>query len=209
MQKRGVFITIEKTGDGLGGTTQSHLLYENLKRKGQKVKLTREIGGTAIGQKLREMVLDPSLELSSATELFLIMADRAQHYYEVLKPYLEDGYFVISDRYYDSTLAYQGAGRGWKTELLNQLHHTSTGLLFPDLTFVLDGIPHRSRSQDDRFEKMDDSFYERVREKMLELVHSHHRYHLLNANIPQNQLSVQIFEEVKRRFPGYFPQISP
>lgn len=204
MQKRGVFITIEKTGDGLGGTTQSRLLYENLKRLGHKAILTKELGGTAIGQKLREMVLNPSTDLAPATVLFLIMADRAQHYYEVLQPYLEDGYFVISDRYYDSTLAYQGAGCGWKTDLLEQLHHTATGLLFPDLTFVLDGIPHRSRSQDDRFEKMDDSFYERVRNKMLELAHSHPRYHLLNANIPQNELSVQIFAEVKRRFPEYF-----
>jgi dTMP kinase len=205
-QKRGIFITIEKTGDGLGGTTQSRLLYENLKRLGLKVRLTKEPGGaTTVGHDLRTMVLNPSLDLAPATVLFLLMADRAQHYYEVLRPSLEDGYFVISDRYYDSTLAYQSqdACGGWKTDLLDQLHHAATDMLIPDLTFVLDGIPHRSRGQD-RFEKMDDLFYERVRNKMLELAHSHPRYCLLNANIPQVDLSVQIFDEVKKRFPEYF-----
>jgi len=149
---KGLFITIEKTREGLGGTTLAANLAEELRSRGFDVILTRESGGTALGEKIRAMLKDPANQLSKATELFLQLADRAQHYKEVLKPNLRDGKIVVCDRYFDSTLMYQGAGRGWKTALLWRLHHATTGSLLPNLTIVLDGTPFRTLDEGDRFE---------------------------------------------------------
>lgn len=204
MQNRGVLVAIEKTGDGVGGSTQAQLLYEKLNALGLRTRLTREPGGTELGKQLRKILLDPAVDLANATELFLLMADRAQHYHEVLKPYLDAGYIVITDRYYDSTRAYQGGGRGWEEPLLETLHQVATNLLLPDLVVVLHGKPHRSRSKDDRFERLDDAFHERVRNKMLEIAASSSRYITLTANIPQEELAMQIFEVFQDRFPQFF-----
>jgi dTMP kinase len=158
---KGLFITIEKTREGLGGTTLAANLAEELRSQGYEVVLTRESGGTPLGVQIRAILKDPNQKLSKATELFLQLADRAQHYKEVLKPGLRDGKIVISDRYFDSTLMYQGAGRGWKTALLWRLHHATTGSLLPNLTIVLDGTPFRTLDNKDRFE-MDNDFQVRA-----------------------------------------------
>jgi len=197
--RHGFFIRFEKTCDGLGGTTQAKLLYERLTEAGFDVVLTREMGGTELGKTIREIILHSKIQLAKPAELFLIMADRAQHYKEVLKPSLMENKIVISDRYVDSTMAYQGGGRGWKTSLLWKLHQTCTGSLFPHFTVVLDGEPHRNRDTEDRFERMDNDFFARVKSTILNLSLKNYRYHIFNANQAKSELSEAIFQEALRR----------
>lgn len=178
---KGLFITVEKTREGLGGTTLCQHLANELRSQGFDVVLTRESGGTDLGKQIRAMLKDPNNKLSKATELFLQLADRAQHYKEVLKPNLRKGKIVISDRYFDSTLMLQGAGRGWKTALLWRLHHATTGSLLPNLTIVLDGTPFRSLDGNDRFEA-DKEFQERAEHAMRYLATKEPRYALLEVD---------------------------
>lgn len=201
---KGVFITFEKTAEGLGGTTQARRLHESLKGAGIENVLTREPGGTPLGQELRKLMLDPQYELSKAAELFIMMADRSQHYKEVLKPSLKAGKVVISDRYFDSTLVYQGSAQGWKTSFLLRLHQATTGMLFPDLTIVLDGTPHRLLSTEDRLEGMGTDFHNRVKAGMLYFAGKSNRYVVLNANQTEEELAEQILKIVKERFPNLF-----
>lgn len=195
---RGLFITIEKTREGLGGTTLAHNLADELRRLGFDVVLTKEPGGTGLGQQIRTMLLDPSNKLSKATELFLQLADRAQHYKEVLKPALREGKVVISDRYFDSTLMYQGAGRGWKTALLWRLHHATTGSLIPNITFVLDGIPYREPG-DDRFESETKEFLTRIEQYMRHQVTRDERYALLDANNDKSTVTQRAMDALRER----------
>lgn len=164
--RKGFMITFESTAEGVGKTTQARRLCEALREAGHDVLLTREPGGTDVGKQLREILLTPRAkeqELSKATELFLMFADRAQHYVEVLKPALKSGKIVVCDRFFDSTLTYQGRGRGWKTAFLYRLHQAATGGLLPDLTFVLDGTPHHENLNPDRFEREGSDFFEKVK----------------------------------------------
>lgn len=201
---KGIFITIEKSAEGLGGTTQSLRLERNMKRAGITTVLTKEPGGTQVGQKLRDIFLDPNLDLSKATELFIMMADRSQHYKEVLKPSLKSGKVVISDRYFDSTLAYQGSGRGWKTAFLWRLHQATTGMLLPDLTIVLDDVPHRPLRKTDRMESAGKEFHKRIHDSMLHLASKSNRYVVLDANGSEDDLAEEILNLVKSRFPEVF-----
>ena len=202
---RGLFITFEKTAEGLGGTLQSLLLQKNIQKLGIEAVLTREPGGTPLGQELRKILLDPAAQLSKATSLFLMMADRSQHYKEVLKPTLfKRGGIVISDRYFDSSLVYQGSCEGWKTAFLLQLHHAATGLLLPDLTFVLDGKPYRELSAQDSYESKGAAYHAKVKAGMLYFASKSDRYVILNANQPKEVLAEQVLNIVKTRHPSYF-----
>ena len=178
---RGLFITVEKTREGLGGSTLAANLAEELRNRGFDVVNTFEPGNCSIGGEIRKILKDPANKLSKATELFLFMADRAQHYKEVLKPNLRDGKIVICDRYIDSTLMFQGAGRGWKTAFLWRLHHATTGSLLPNLTFVLDGTPFRELDAGDRFE-MDKDFQARAEQFMRFLASKDSRYCLMQVD---------------------------
>lgn len=173
----------------------------SLREAGYVVTLTREPGGTAFGQQIRDILLDPSNNLSKATELFLFLADRAQNYKEVIKPSLKAGHVVISDRYFDSTLVYQGAGRGWKSGLLWRLHHVTTGSLLPDLTIVLDGVPHidRQAERPDRIEAENQTFFERVRGAMLHQASKEKRYAIVNANVDIATLGRRILDIIHER----------
>ena len=132
------FVTIEG-GDGSGKSRQVGLLDEYLEARGVSRLLTREPGDTPLGKQLRKLLLEGRPEsLSDETELFLILADRAQHVREVVRPALEQGKLVVSDRYADSTLAYQGHGRGMDLEMLRRLNLVATGGTMPELTIVLD-----------------------------------------------------------------------
>lgn len=197
---RGLLISFEKTKEGLGGSTQALLLAESLRRDGYEVVLTREPGGTDFGKQIRQILLDPNNKLSKATELFLFLADRAQHYKEVLKPALKAGKIVICDRYFDSTLVYQGAGRGWKTAFLLRLHHATTGSLYPDLTIVLDGEPHINRAENnpDRIEGEGTLFFDKVRNAMLSLT-KEPRYQVMDANVTPEALAKQIRRVIDER----------
>jgi dTMP kinase len=132
-----------------------------------------------------------------------MMADRSQHYKEVLKPSLKEDKVVISDRYFDSTLVYQGSAQGWKTAFLLRLHHATTGMLLPDLTLVLDGTPHIDKSNGDRLERKGAEFHQRVRDGMLYFASKSDRYVIVNANQPEKVVAEQIWSIVKERFPKY------
>lgn len=205
MNNKGFFITVEKTCDGLGGTTQVELLYKRLKSDGYDVVKTFEPGATELGKFIRPMLLDPDTffhegyELGRATELTLFIADRAQHYHEKIKPALDRGAVVLSDRFYDSTRVYQGEGRGWDEGVLDSLHAITTGYLIPNVTFVLDGTPYIELDKGDRFERMGRDFFIRVRRKMLSLVNTSNRYVLVNANRPIEVNADEIYGHVIRK----------
>ncbi len=167
-QHRGVFITVEG-GDGAGKTTLARSLAECLGRSGRTVRLTFEPGGTELGTRLRSLVLDPELEMSDWMETWLFLAARASHVHDVLAPAIAAGEFVFSDRYIDSTLAYQGYGRGLDLERLRRLNGEATEGLTPDLTLLLDvpaevGLARtRVRSSvADRIGDADLAFHQRV-----------------------------------------------
>ncbi|HEX4210405.1 MAG TPA: dTMP kinase [Candidatus Binataceae bacterium] len=173
----GLFITLEGV-EGSGKTTQAELVAEALRAEGYRVIVTREPGGTSAGETIRAIFLDPSVALQPEAELLLVLADRAQHVREQLRPALASGAIVISDRYSDSTLAYQGYGRGLDLSMLSHLNDFATGGMRPDHTFVLDfeaeaGLARtraRMRGAErapDRFEGQRAEFHRRVREGFL------------------------------------------
>jgi dTMP kinase len=133
----GTFITFEGI-DGSGKSTQLKLLNSFLRARGCDAVVTREPGGTTLGLRLREALLDAHEEVDPLTELLVFAADRAQHVRRKLIPALETGAVVISDRYADATVAYQGAGRGFPPELISQIVQLATGGLKPDLTLLFD-----------------------------------------------------------------------
>ena len=173
----GFFISFEGV-EGCGKSTQAALLAQALQDQGYEVLTTREPGGTAIGQTLRRILLTPTqAPLAMGTELLLMLADRAQHVQEVIIPGLRAGKIVISDRFIDSTTAYQGHGRGIERDLLLRLNAFASGGLLPALTLLLD-VPvseglrraHQRRGSEnpvDHFEAESIAFHERVREGFL------------------------------------------
>lgn len=172
---KGKFITFEGI-EACGKTTQIKLLDKYLSQKGYKTVLTREPGGTKIGDLIRSILLDTkNKNMHPKTEWLLYAAGRAQHVEELIKPSLVKGWFVLSDRYIDSTIAYQGAARRLDTETLKQLNDIATGGLKPDITIVLDitaeeGLKRaHGRGALDRFEQEELDFHKRVRNGYLEL----------------------------------------
>ena len=171
VSSRGFFITLEGI-EGCGKSTQARLLAESLSTTdGHEVVLTREPGGTEVTQRIRALLADPSSNLDPRCELLLFLADRAQHVATVIHPALARGAVVVSDRYSDSTLAYQGYARGHSLDLLRDLNEWASYGLTPDLTFWIDcpvatGLSRankRSGGPGDRFEKEPLAFHERVR----------------------------------------------
>lgn len=172
---RGMFITFEGL-DGCGKTTQLGRLRETLERRGRDVFLTREPGGSEIGERIRSILLDSRTSgLSSFCELALMFADRAQHIEEVIKPALLAGRIVLCDRYTDSTEAYQGYGRELGSQLVLSLHRELCHDLWPDLTLLLQSSlessiararnrNQRSDSTEGRFESEGPAFFRRVHE---------------------------------------------
>lgn len=144
---RGFFITLEGI-DGSGKSTQRNLLARELRARGLEIIVTREPGGTAIGEGVREiLVSDASVHIAPTAELLLYVAARAQHVAELIRPALDAGRIVISDRYTDSTVAFQGYGRGLKLETIGELNKVATGGLAPDLTIVFDLDPAVARAR--------------------------------------------------------------
>ncbi len=169
---KGLFITFEG-GDGCGKTTQIKLLDEYLKNKGYKTLLTREPGSVGLGEKVREILLNYDGEVSPVCESFLFLADRAQNVDCIIRPALEEGTIVICDRHTDSSVAYQGYGRGLDIDRINMLNNIATSGLKPDLTIVLDVDVETSQarvgSEKDRMESAGIEFFERVRQGFLEI----------------------------------------
>lgn len=173
--KRGLFITFEGA-DGCGKTTQLMLLAKGLKAKGYDVIVTREPGAKGLGEKIREILLNYDGEVSSKCETFLFLADRAQHMDVIVRPAVEKGKIVLCDRHTDSTVAYQGYGRGLDIERINALNNIATGGDKPDLTFVFDidaeTSMQRVGSEKDRMESAGVEFFNRVRHGYLEIAHN-------------------------------------
>lgn len=172
MTKKGLFITFEGA-DGCGKTTQLNLLKEYLEKNGYNVLVTREPGGKGLGEKFREILLNYDGVVSERCESFLFLADRAQNIDTIVKPAIESGKIVLCDRHIDSSVAYQGYGRGLDIEEIKQLNTLATGGLLPDLTLVFDidieTSMKRVGKEKDRMESAGNEFFNRVRNGYLEL----------------------------------------
>ncbi len=172
---RGLFISLEGI-EGTGKTTQAKLLADHLSGKGLSTVVTEEPGGTSIGRRIREVLLKVEhAEMHSLTELLLYNASRCQHIHELISPSLDAGKIVITDRFSDSTLAYQGYGRGIDMDLIGTLDKIVTGGLKPDLTLLLDidvetGLArNRGANKVDRLELQDIAFHRKVRAGYLDI----------------------------------------
>lgn len=172
---RGKFITFEGI-EGCGKTTQIKLLDEYLRKKGFETVLSREPGGTKIGDKIRAILLDPEhKEMTPLAELFLYEASRAQHVNELINPAVESGKVILCDRFADSSAAYQSAARLLPKDLVDELNNIAIAGIKPDLTVILDINPEEGlkrahvRGKPDRFEQEKMDFHERVRNGYLAL----------------------------------------
>lgn len=207
---RGFFITLEGV-EGSGKTTQARRLADVLSKRGHSVLLTREPGATALGGALRGLLLDPQLRLETAAELLLMLADRAQHVREQLQPALAASQIVISDRYSDSTTAYQGFGRGFDLKLLHELNRLAAADTVPDLTIVLDCpielglVRTRTRQTNwagaaDRFESERSEFHQRVRDGFLAIARAEPaRVAVLDSSRPLEQVAAEILRLTTER----------
>ena len=199
---KGLFITFEG-GDGCGKTTQINLLDEYLRNKGFKTLLTREPGSKGLGIKLREILLNYDGEVSPVAESFLFLADRAQHVDCIIKPALKEGTIVLCDRHTDSTVAYQGYGRGLDLEQIYSLNKIATSGLKPDLTIVLDVDVETSQkrvgAEKDRMESAGIEFFERVRNGFLEIAKQEpERVKVVDSTQSIEEIHKQILELVGR-----------
>jgi len=191
---KGLFITFEGA-DGCGKTTQMNLLAQYLREKGFDVVVTREPGGKGLGEKLREILLNYDGEVSSVCESFLFLADRAQNVDITVKPAVEQGKIVLCDRHGDSTVAYQGYGRGLDIERIEMLNSIATSNRKPDLTLVFDidveTSMKRVGTEKDRMESAGIEFHNRVRQGYLDIAKKEpDRVKVINA--------VKSIEEINR-----------
>jgi len=166
-----LFISFEGI-DKSGKSSQVKLLAEYLEKMNYKVVKTCEPGGTRVGEKIKLILLRPSYRISGISEFFLYLADRAEHVRQVIKPALEAGKIVISDRFSDATVAYQGYGRGLDIPWIETLNEKATEGILPEVTFLLDINPDLARQRakkKDRMEREEIDFHQRVRQGYLEL----------------------------------------
>lgn len=202
----GPFITFEGI-DGCGKSTQVRLLAGELRMRGLEVISTREPGGTALGKRIRDVLLDPQIEVDPLAELLLFAADRAQHVRTLLLPTIESGTIVLSDRYADATAAYQGAGRNFTPEMIANVISLATGGLKPDLTLIFDlpveeCLARTSRrtegeNRTDRLDAEDAAFHTRVRNAYLKLAADEpDRVRIINASGSINETHALVIEVV-------------
>ena len=201
--RRGLWITFEG-GDGSGKTTQAALLQEWLEQSGRTVVRTREPGGTAVGVLIRDIVLHHRGEIAPRAEALLYAADRAHHIETLVQPALARGEVVIQDRYLDSSIAYQGAGRVLDAQEIRELSLWATGGALPDVTVLLDLDPQSARARldaddkpFDRLEAEQGDFHARVREAYLALAAAEpERFLVLDAALPPAELAAAVRERV-------------
>jgi dTMP kinase len=170
----GVLVTFEGI-EGSGKSSQIKLTKAYMEQEGYSCLMTREPGGTPLGEGIRNFLLDQEeLRIDPLTELFLIEADRTQHVAEVIKPALEEGHTILCDRYTDATLAYQGYGRGMDIALIEEMNRRATGGLLPQHTILLDcsvDVGMGRAQGEDRFERESHEFHQRVRDGYLRIAH--------------------------------------
>ncbi len=201
-----MFITFEGI-DFCGKSTQIELLKSYLLKKNKKVRVIREPGGTEISEKIRTMLLDKeNSKMLMETEFLLFSASRSQLVREKIRPYLNEGIYVISDRFHDSSTAYQGYGRGISVEVILSIHKLAIGNTIPDITFFID-IPvevaeQRRREKSikhlDRIENSNKDFYSRVRNGYLELAKSENRFRILNGTDNIENIHEKIINEIEK-----------
>ncbi len=207
---RGLFLVFEGV-EGSGKSTQARWLADWLEERGSAVFLCREPGGTALGEEIRELVLEGG-EVPPRSELLLMLAARAVFVDEVVRPRLEAGQVVIADRYELSTYAYQGYGRGLPLAEVRLLNDFATGGLHPDLTLVLDvplavGEARRAAAgrRSDRIERAGTAFHERVGEAYRLLAENEPGVELIDGMGPPEAVQATILDRLRRRFPETFP----
>jgi dTMP kinase len=194
-----MFITFEG-GEGSGKSTHAQALAKHLEGLGKKVVLTREPGGTSRGELFREILLAKGAPMATYTELFLFSAARAEHVEQVILPALQAGKWVISDRYVDSTTAYQVGGRKLPEDVVRFINMVSSCGVVPDLTFLLDlpveeglGRVKATRHETTKFEDEKYDFHKRVKEKFMEIAHFNpDRVKIIDASLTIQQVQEQI-----------------
>ena len=217
-KQRGKFITFEGL-DGVGKSTQLEKLAAHLRKRGVEVITTRNPGGTAIGEKLRGVVLNSrTAGLSPLAELGMMFADRAQHVDELILPALSKGQWVLCDRFTDSSEAYQGGGRELGSDIVLELHRILCHNLQPDLTILMLSDPkhsvararrrntqqtRRSQADENRFEKENRAFYKRVLDTYLAIAHRERRVVIVDAREAIEKVHKEIVKSVEERLlPG-------
>jgi len=200
-----MFITFEGI-DFSGKSTQIELLKDYLVEHNKKVEILREPGGTEISEKIRNILLDnKNDEMFAETELLLFSSGRAQLVREKIRPYLEKGIYVISDRFLDSSTAYQGYGRGVPLDIVNHVHSLAIDETIPDITFFIDipvGIANerrkkKSKEKLDRIELSDTEFYNRVRNGYLEIAKKEERFKVIDGTQTIETIQNQIISELE------------
>ncbi len=207
---KGFLITFEGI-EGTGKSTQARALCELLEKQGLPVHMTREPGGTRIGDMIRELLLNPdNNEMSSMTEILLYAASRAQLVHQFLRPYLEEGYIVICDRFVDSTIAYQAFGRGIPVNVIREINSAAVWNIVPNITFYLDLEPEASvrrvrlRVEEteeipDRLEREKIDFFRKVREGYMSLIKDEpFRFRVLDASLEPREVHKKIVEITER-----------
>ena len=203
MAERGRFITVEGI-EGAGKSTQIDVLRQFLAAKGISVVMTREPGGTPLGEAVRSVLLNPENGgMSMDAELLLVFAARAEHLDKVIRPALESGQWVLSDRFTDATFAYQGGGRGISHGRIAALEQWVQGDLRPDLTLLLDvtvetGMARiAARGQPDRFEREDGAFFQRIRDNYLQRAAAEpRRFRRIDAGVSVERVSQEVCDTV-------------
>ena len=203
-----MFITFEGL-DFSGKSTQVRLLSDRLSHEDFNVLVLREPGGTDIGEKIRKILLDKgSAEMTDVSELFLFSASRSQLVEEVIRPALAGGMVVLSDRYYDSTTAYQGWARGIPLDTIRAINQCASGGLVPHLTFFLD-IPvneverrvQRAKSNKDRMESNGRDFYVKARNGYLDLASHESRFRVIDSTKTVDEVHEAVWREVEKLLP--------
>ena len=201
---RGILITVEGV-EGAGKSTQCRLLARRLSAKGFTIRETSEPDGTPLGEAIRSLFERERIEPAPLSEAFLFLAARHQHVERVIRPALARGEIVISDRYSDATLAYQGYGRRLDLPMIRELNDFATGRLRPDLTLVLDldpavGLRRLGGRHLDAFEKMDQAFHSRVRQGYLDIAREEKdRVIVIHADQSVESLEAEIWSAVEER----------
>lgn len=203
----GFFLVFEGP-EGSGKSTQIARLRERFEAAGADLVVTREPGGTPAADAIRQVILDPGLEMGAMTEFLLYAASRAQHVSEVIRPALEAGKLVICDRFTGASLAYQGYGRGLDLDFVRSLNSLVTGGLEPDLTLLLDLDAARGlervakRGRQDRLEREGMSFHERVREGFLAEARARSSWVIMDAGGDEEELAEAIWQTIRKRILG-------
>jgi dTMP kinase len=194
------FITFEGI-EGSGKSTQCKMLFDFLQKKNIDAILTREPGGVAASEQIRKILIDDNLEkLNPITEILLNFAARSEHVEKLIKPGLEQGRIVISDRFFDSTFAYQGAGFGVDEKLINDIKNIAISDFIPDITFLIDVSVEvafariKYRSTNNRYEKLGLEFHQKTREKFLDLASKNSRIKVIDGTKNKEEIFAEILE---------------